>query len=259
MEIGSFLHHHFVNALWHIKPENLEVMRNVLLSKMEGMSFEKNNSSSDPLSSKDGKVAILNIEGVLVPKASYLDSMCGFKGTQVLRQEFQTLVNDNGISRIVLNIDSPGGVSTGIGEFAEEIFQARQEKEIVAFTNGNMCSAAYWLASAAENIIAEPSATIGSIGTYICMTKESDLENIHIFQAGSKKLYGSSITPISEDEINFFSEKVEKANNKFLSAVSKYRGVSFEDVKGLEAGYFSADEAPEWLYTEINNFSYTFS
>jgi ClpP class serine protease len=253
-EIGkSFLFHHFVNQLWHIRPETLEVMKNILLQKMDGVKFEAVEQSEGGSSEvvRSGTTAILNISGVLVPKASFIDSMCGMKGTHQLRAEFQALVKDPTVGRIVLNIDSPGGVGLGIMEFAEEIYEARGIKEIVAFVDTQAASAGYWLASAAEHIVCEPSAIIGSIGTYIIVTKES-VDNVHIFQAGTKKLYGSSVTPISEDETKYFESKVESANNKFLNAVAKYREVSVDEVRNLQAGYFSADEAPAWLYTELN-------
>ncbi len=62
--------------------------------------------------------------------------------------DFQQALNNPAISNIILHIDSPGGMVTGVHECAEMIYQARGKKPMTAYVSGMAASAAYWLASA---------------------------------------------------------------------------------------------------------------
>lgn len=269
MEIGnSFLIQHFMNSVWLINPEKLYTMTEIVVKKViddyDGslnlLQVEKKEKKSYYIQIVDD-IAVLNIEGMLVPKASWLDAMCGFSSTLELHSEFKNLVNNDKVKRIVLYFDSPGGVSTGIYEFAQSIYAARDKKEIVAFTDVDMCSAAYWLASAAEKIVVTPSSEIGSIGTYISIIKEKPNKDydIHIFSAGENKLFGSPNTSLTEEESNYFKEKVNKNYEEFTLAVAKFRNVSQEDVKNTKASYYTSKDAPEWMYDILADADYILS
>jgi len=266
MEIGSsFLIQHFMNSVWLIHPEKLKTMTEVILQKvMDDGSFnllqlEPRNEKRSHVQ-KIGNVAILNIEGVLVPKASWLDTMCGFVSTIELQTEFEQLVSDPMVKRIVLYFDSPGGTSLCIPEFANSVYRARSEKEVVAFTDTFMCSAAYFIGSAAEQVVVTPSSIIGSIGTYISLIKEKPEKrdfDIHIIQAGDNKLFGSPDTPLTDDEVSYFQEKVDANYENFTAAVAQFRNVSQEEVKKTKASYYTSGEgAPEWLYDILADANY---
>lgn len=257
MEIGNnLLHHQFINAEWVILPQNLEVMKNILLEKVLSGSVERANKTQKSSNVNiEGSTAILNIEGTLVPKASWLDAACGFESTLQLHSHFKNLVNNPLVERIVLYIDSPGGAVVGIEEFADSIYNARKVKEVVAYVDVLAASAGYWLASACENIVATKTAGIGSIGTYIIVPKnegEKD-EKLYIFQAGAKKLYGAPDVKMTEGEIQYFTDRVAISNERFIKAVAKHRNVDPEEVRKLEADHFKTINAPSWMYTEIGD------
>ena len=86
--------------------------------------------------------------------------------TALLAQRVNALANDPAVGMIVLDVDSPGGVVTGTPEAADAIYAAAKRKKVVALVNPLCASAGYWLASQASEIIAVPSADIGSIGVY---------------------------------------------------------------------------------------------
>ena len=87
----------------------------------------------------------------------------GATSTEVLATDIQTALDDPSIKSIVLNIDSPGGVASGMNELANLIYQGRAKKKIVAYVGGTGASAAYWIASAAE-IVIDDIGMAGSIG-----------------------------------------------------------------------------------------------
>lgn len=263
MVIGnSFLIQHFMNSVWLIHPEKLKTMTEVLVKKAtEDMDGSLNLLKLEPKEQKPayvqrvGRIAVLNIEGVLVPKASWLDTLCGFVSTIELQNQFETLVADPTIERIVIYLDSPGGISIAIPEFANAIYEARSEKEIVAFTDYYMCSAAYWLGAAAEQLVVTPSSIIGSIGTYISLIKEKPETNeydIHIIQAGENKLFGSPDTPLTDDEITYFQQKVDQHYETFTETMAQYRNISQEEIKNTKASYYtSGEDAPNWMYDTL--------
>ncbi len=264
---NSFLVQSYMNALWDIRPDNLRTMTDVLLTKFtEGnindlVQLQDKKPAEKQFVQRDGRMAVLNIEGVLVPKASWLDSMCGFVSTIQLHSLFKGLMKDDSLDRIILYVDSPGGAATGIFEFAESIYQARSEKEIVSFTDVQACSAGYALFSAAENAVAAPSASICSVGTYITVakSKENSEFDVHLIGAGDKKLFGHPDLPISDDEVASFREKVDTHYEAFTNMVAKFRGVSQEDVKNTKADYFDAINAPEWAYDHLGDTDFILS
>jgi len=71
---------------------------------------------------------------------------------------------DSSTKAIIINVDSPGGAIYGIDELSQEIFKARGQKRIVAIANSLSASAAYWIASAADEFNVTPGGQVGSIG-----------------------------------------------------------------------------------------------
>lgn len=217
----------------------IEVLKNKSLFNVLVKGTEK--VEHNPLVERVGSLAVLNIEGELLPKCSQLEAQCGFVSTEMMHDTFVKLEEDSSVNRIVLSIDSPGGAVNGLFEFADVI--ANSKKEVLAWTNGQMTSGAYLIASAAKEIIASPSAVVGSIGVIISMLKvqESDIKVIN-FKAGNKKDYGSPYTELSEEESKYFQEKVDNIYTDFVKLVSVNRGISEQKVRDTQAGIFMAKE-----------------
>ena len=279
MEIGknpignSFIIQHFSNAVWTIHPEKLKTMSELIVKKFnnltskdlslheinESLELIQNKKERDYLVQREGKIAILNIEGVLIPKASWLDAMCGFVSTFALHVKFKELMEDGSVEKIVLYFDSPGGEVTGVPEFTETIYQARDKKEVIAFTDYTMTSGAFYLASAASKIVATPSSVIGSIGVYMALIKEKpedSLYDVHYIQAGDNKLFGASDIPVSNEEIEYFREKVDKTYDNFVKAVSKNRNISEESIKNTKASFYDSADAPSWMVDVLADAEY---
>lgn len=124
-----------------------------------------------------GNVGIIPIRGPLFSRGSWLTRYLGFGDYQTIAQDFRVALQSEDVGAIVLDVDSPGGMVAGVDELSGLIFQARTgAKPIIAYTGGMMASAAYWLGSAAREIIASPTALIGSIGVRMDVqdTKEAD-------------------------------------------------------------------------------------
>lgn len=114
-----------------------------------------------------GNVAVVPVIGPIFRYANLFTEISGATSTQVLATDIQRALDDPKVKSIVLNIDSPGGVASGINELAELIYQGRSRKRIVAYIGGIGASAAYWIASGAHEIVIDEASLAGSIGVVV--------------------------------------------------------------------------------------------
>lgn len=124
----------------------------------------------------------------------------------------------------------------GVPEFSAMVRRAREVKPVVAYTETLMCSAAMWIASQAEIIIATPSARVGSIGVYRTWLDDSQANALEgfkreLFEAGKHKAAG--IRPITEEERSMFQAEVDRIHEEFKTEVRRYRDVPDEAMEGL--------------------------
>src|SRR5690606_13893161 len=108
--------------------------------------------------------ATIVIDGPIYRYADFFTSVSGGVTTEALARDLGIALADQSIGAILLMIDSPGGEATGINELADTIYAARSRKPIVAYIEGYGASAAYWIASAADLVVIDDTALVGSIG-----------------------------------------------------------------------------------------------
>jgi len=257
MEIGkSYLIDKIMHSVWCIKPFYLNNIISVIEKKINDPKFyvqlyeERESKREQPsyvqiLPSR--KTAILNIEGTLIPKCSFIDSLCGMVSTIKLIDEFEILEKNDSIEKIILYIDSPGGTVTGIGELAEIINNSK--KEVIAYTDNVAASGAYLIFAAAKKSYALPSAEIGSIGAYITIIKEKTNAEMEYIIIGEEegKLFGHPNVPITDDERTYFKNSVHEVYEWFNAKISNFRKVDLEVVKATKSLSYQAISAPEWM------------
>src|SRR5690348_12767180 len=131
---------------------------------------------------RDG-VAIIPIDGPLSKSPSILSLLCGGSDYETIGHDFQVALADPEVKAIVFDVDSPGGETTGCDELAQAIFEARGQKPICAYVSGYCASAAYWLASSADQITIGKTSIVGSIGCYATLIDNTEA----LANAGLKK------------------------------------------------------------------------
>lgn len=109
-----------------------------------------------------GSVAVIPLSGPIFPKANLMTDLSGATSLECFIQDVVSAAENPGVSAIVLDIHSPGGQITGILEAATVIRQVG--KPCVAYVGGMAASAAYPLAAAANEIVADPMAMLGNLG-----------------------------------------------------------------------------------------------
>ena len=91
-----------------------------------------------------------------------------------------------------------------------------------------IASAAYWLASQANEIITTGTAKVGSIGTYLAWLNESvkmqtQGVKLELFKAGTHKGLGLPGNELTQADRNYLQQSVEDTNAQFVGAVKAGR------------------------------------
>lgn len=146
-----------------------------------------------------------------------------------------------GVTTLVVHLDSPGGMVCGTAEAADRLMELRQAgMHLIAYTDTLACSAAYWLAAACNEIVAAPSAMVGSIGCicqlvdYSRMLDGAGIQVEYFVNEGSEaKLYGRPGLPIDDAARASFQSMVDKVGVRFKDHVAAGRpALAREDMSG---------------------------
>lgn len=188
---------------------------------------------------QDG-VAVITAEGVIGRKFSNALQSSGVVSVDVLSRLVTQAAADNSAQAIMLCLDSPGGTVSGIVEAAGAIRDARAVKPVVAYADGRMQSAAYWLASQADVIYATPSASVGSIGVYAAFldrTRQAEMEGVKVelFKSGKFKGMGIPGTSLTDEQRHMMQAEVDKLGSQFRAIVRdgrKPRSIADEVMQG---------------------------
>ena len=190
-----------------------------------------------------GNVAVIPITGSLMRGAFFSDY-------DVIGDAFDAAVADSSVSSILLDVDSPGGEVRGMFDLADRIYNARGTKPIIAHANDQMTSAAYALASSADQVVSSATGSIGSIGVVA----------MHVDQSGAAEKAGLKFTeiasgenktaltpnrPLSDLGKSVLEKVVSDAANQFFDLVARNRDVPVDAIRSQEAGVFTANEAVE--------------
>jgi signal peptide peptidase SppA len=203
-----------------VTPEALEAYRAKSLDRAERAKM------------RDG-VAIIEAIGPMFQRANLMTEMSGATSYANLRRDFQTAMDDPKVKAVLLNVDSPGGSALGVNELAEAVYQARGKKPIIAYVGGMGASAGYWLASAADRVIVDPLAVLGSIGAQIATldtTAADEKRGVKRFRFVSSVSPNKNADPGTEAGDAEIQKTVDAMGEVFVEAVARNRGVDTKTV-----------------------------
>ena len=180
-----------------------------------------------PYVTEDG-IGVVPLCGVISKGASPLDKMLGACDLNEVAATLSAMEADPAVKKVCLAVDSPGGTVTGVEELANKV--RRMSKPTMAYTDGEMCSAAYWIASAADRVVCSGSASIGSIGVYMAIPDfskayaDAGVQMVVIKSSGSP-LKGAGIegTSLSPEQIANLQQQVDSIHADFMASVKQTR------------------------------------
>lgn len=180
---------------------------------------------------------MLPLIGTIVQRADMFTDVSGAASVQRFTEKFRAALADPQVGSIVIDVDSPGGQVSGVEELSAEIFNARGQKRIVAVANSLAASAAYWIATAADEVVVTPSGEVGSIGVFAVhedisgMLEQAGVK-VNLVSAGKYKTEANPFEPLGEEARASIQGRVDEYYDQFVSAVARNRGVKRSDVRG---------------------------
>lgn len=230
---------------WAILPSTLALIVDVLEYRASGgvlsddeIQARVSAAQNGPRSGgrQTGTVAVIPVYGPISQRQNLMSANSGGTSVEQLASDFRSAMADDQVDAIVLEFDSPGGTIDGIPELADEIRAARGAKPIVAHANTMAASAAYWLASAADELVVTPSGSVGSIGVFCAhqdLSGAAEMEGVKttLISAGKYKTEGNKWEPLSPDAKANLQDQVDQIYGTFVTGVAKGRGVTVEAVR----------------------------
>lgn len=180
---------------------------------------------------RDKVTRVIPLHGTILPRANLMSALSGAASLDQFAAMFREAATDPQVGAIVLDIDSPGGQVDLVPETVAMMrAHKRADRPIVAVANTMAASAAYWIASAADEIVVTQSGLVGSIGVYMMHENIAErlrmegIERTFIYE-GPRKVEGNPFQPLDEAAASSLQSEVKYFYDLFTSDVAKGRGV----------------------------------
>ncbi len=250
------------SVAWAILEEHLALMaaitdrdlenRDSMVKAIESRFGEQLPGTRDTMV-KDG-IAVVPIMGPLFRFANVFTDFSGATSFEVLQDDVQTVMADDGIDQVVFHINSPGGEVDGTSETAALIRSFRGHKPMTAFIAHLGASGALWLAAAADRVVAADTAIVGSIGVVASAVDRTGRDA----QQGIRRMkFISSQSPLKQADV-FSDDDQEQAAARaevqrmvdtlaavFIAQVAEDRGMTVKAVEATDGAVFVGQEALE--------------
>jgi signal peptide peptidase SppA len=214
----------------------------MLVSLKAAVSFT--DAGEERLYRVQGGVALVPVYGLLG------DSWYCWTTYGEIQAQVAQALGDSAVSAIALVIDSPGGYTDGAFETAAAIAAAGKQKPVSAVVEGCAYSAAYLLASQAEDVYLAGDVTggVGSIGVYCEHDDYSEALkmrgiDVTLISAGEGKTDGNPYEPLTPEAKAKLQADVDRLYGEFVGAVARGRGMTPDAVVKLGAHCYDGAKA----------------
>jgi len=251
------------NTAWAIMPSKMDEIMCLLDKKVAGVDVEFN-AAAKRSRSQFVKTAVLPLYGVVSQKMNLMTQYSGGTSTELFSLWFDEAMADDSVNRVILDVDSPGGSVYGISELSRKIYKSRGKKPIIAVANSLIASAAYWVASAADEIHVTPGGEVGSIGViavHVDRSEQNKEDGIHVsyITAGKYKAEANPDEPLTDEARGYLQSRVDEYYSMFVGDIARNRGISRDKVVNDfgQGRVFGADAAVKAkMADKISSFEY---
>jgi len=171
---------------------------------------------------------------------------------------------DEHIKAVVLRLETPGGAIVPSQEIYEKVLKVKERKKVVASMGTVAASGGYYIACAADRIVANPGTITGSIGVIAQFSQiEELLKKIGmkstIIKSGKYKDVGSPMREMTEEERKIIQTLIDDIYEQFVAVVSENRNITKEKIKNIAgAKAFTGRQALEFgLVDELGTMEYS--
>jgi signal peptide peptidase SppA len=204
--------------------------------------------SRKPYAVTDAGVAVIEVSGSLVNRASGMEAQSGLTSYEQLGNEILDAATDPQVRGILLRLDSYGGEANGAWDVASLIEEAARMKPVWASVDDWALSAGYLLASAADRIWVTRTGGVGSVGIIAMHLDQSGFDAANglryttIF-AGDRKNDFNPHEPLSTEARDVLVAEVNRLYGMFVDAVARRRSLSADDVRSTAAGILYGEDS----------------
>jgi len=211
------------------------------------------------------KIGIIHIRGVITGGRAGRGLLGrATTSSETIMRDLKKAREDPSVKAVVLRINSPGGSAAASQEIYEEIENCRKGgKKIVVSMSDLAASGGYYIASAADCIVANPATLTGSIGVIMELEDLRELFKkigirFDVIKSGEYKDIGSPLRRMTREERKILRGLIDDIFDQFVGAVAKGRGLSYKEVKRLADGrVFTGRQAHKLhLVDKLGNFQY---
>jgi protease-4 len=202
------------------------------------------------------KILLMDVSGMLSDEGTQPILNLGTPPPRVpmlvrIREELKKAEEDRQVRALIVRINSPGGTVTASDIMYREVlsFKERTRLPVVAIMMDVAASGGYYLALAADTIIAHPTTVTGSIGVImLSVNAEGLMQKIGVaataIKSAEHKDMGSPFRALTPDERAVFQSVIDDLQRQFLAKVVAHRKLSPETVRTLADGrVYTADQA----------------
>lgn len=185
-----------------------------------------------------GNIGLIRIEGAIASSPGILGGTDPEEIVRLLKEARES----PDIKAILLKINSPGGQAAASQEIYREVMRIRQAGKPVVVSIGDFAiSGGYYVASAADRIVAEPGAITGSIGVIWTLPQLAEFLKklgieVVIIKAGKFKDITSPFREITPEEKQLLQEMMDDIHEQFIKDVAEGRGLDITKVREIADG-----------------------
>jgi protease-4 len=240
-KLSDALEYKLIDGLWY-EDQVIDLMKEKL-----GLGEEDNintitmtginrSSKTKNLTSKN-RIAVIVAEGDIVSGKSE-----GSIASDNFKEEIKKARKNKDVKAIVLRVNSPGGSALASEVIWRELDLASKEKPVIASMGEVAASGGYYIAAAADTIVAQPNTITGSIGIFALWFNAQGLLNnkmgitTDVVKTGELSDFLTPTRKISEMEKSIFQAQVEEGYDVFLTRVADGRNRSKEDIMKVASG-----------------------
>ena len=232
----------FASQPWFIDPREAEKICALLewraMHGPRATPYRAAPAERPPARDRKSNIVVLNMQGPIVPRVSPDDVSNPGMSLERFAVAFDQAAADSDVGAIVINIDSPGGTVDLVPETAAKIRGASDpSRPIIAVANTMAASAAYWLGSAADELVVTESGEVGSIGVWtmhedISAALEAEGVRVTLISQGARKTEGHPFGPLGDEAARHLQSTTKHYYDLFVQDVAAFRDVDESVVRG---------------------------
>ena len=183
----------------------------------------------DNWKSPSGEIAIVNIHGMLMDSRDIVQQLSDYRHNPQIRG-------------VILRIDSPGGAVAPAQEIYSEILKLRANHKAVYASMGTVAaSGGYYIACAADYVLANPGTLTGSISAVMALNNIEELTKKvgvkpNIIKSGKFKDLGSPLRAMTPEEHILLQGVVNDVHEQFVQAIARGRGLPLSEINRIADG-----------------------